>query len=136
MCCTIDLGRRPTKSKHRICLPITAQDLERFEFLLDTLEFRNVTWTWFDFLQAIKRDAIRAVWKNTGALVKTKLFRGRHTSEASSVSTGTQESLGLSSAHSRSSSATSQASTKFRPTSFFGFRVHKSQGGLDAPANL
>jgi hypothetical protein len=56
------------------------EDLNRFTFFLPTLEYRNKTWTWYDFLQAAKKgtlnslDALRAALANTGALVREKLF--------------------------------------------------------------
>ncbi|KAJ3271224.1 hypothetical protein HDV01_006957 [Terramyces sp. JEL0728] len=46
------------------------EDLHMFTFNLPTLEYRNKTWTWMDFLQAIKKAALA----NTGALVREKLF--------------------------------------------------------------
>lgn len=34
------------------------EDLNRFAFYLPTLEYRNKTWTWLDFLNAIKKGTI------------------------------------------------------------------------------
>ncbi|KAJ3358796.1 hypothetical protein HDU91_005109, partial [Kappamyces sp. JEL0680] len=51
------------------------EDLNNFPFYLNTLEYRNKTWTWLDFLNAIKKDALRAALANTGALVREKLFK-------------------------------------------------------------
>ncbi|KND00922.1 uncharacterized protein SPPG_04022 [Spizellomyces punctatus DAOM BR117] len=53
------------------------EDLYMFAFRMPTLEFRNKTWTWLDFLDAVKREALRAVLANTGALVREKLFQKR-----------------------------------------------------------
>lgn len=42
---------------------------------MPTLEYRNKTWTFYDFLQQVKKDAIRAILvANTASLVKEKLF--------------------------------------------------------------
>ncbi|KAI9095836.1 golgi-body localization protein domain-containing protein [Phlyctochytrium arcticum] len=51
------------------------EDLYMFAFRMPTLEFRNKTWTWLDFLDAVKKEAFRAVLANTGALVREKLFQ-------------------------------------------------------------
>ncbi|KAJ1334837.1 hypothetical protein BSLG_007991 [Batrachochytrium salamandrivorans] len=69
------------------------EDLHMFEFYLPTLEYRNKTWTWYDFVNAVKRDTMRAALANTGALVREKLFVKRKatlisTTSASSSSTG------------------------------------------------
>ena len=53
------------------------EDLNMFEFNLPTLEYRNKTWTWFDFVNAVKKDAMIAALTNTGALVREKLFQKR-----------------------------------------------------------
>ncbi|KAJ3150997.1 hypothetical protein HDU86_006253 [Geranomyces michiganensis] len=58
------------------------EDLFMFAFKMPTLEFRNKTWTWLDFLDAVKKEALRAVLANTGALVREKLFQKRKTSAA------------------------------------------------------
>ncbi|KAI8818444.1 golgi-body localization protein domain-containing protein [Fimicolochytrium jonesii] len=59
------------------------EDLYMFAFKMPTLEFRNKTWTWLDFLDAVKKEALRAVLANTGALVREKLFVKRKPSTAS-----------------------------------------------------
>ncbi|KAJ3415500.1 hypothetical protein HDV05_004702 [Chytridiales sp. JEL 0842] len=51
------------------------EDLNLFVFRMPTLEYRNKTWSWHDLLTALKKDAIRAVLANTGALVREKLFQ-------------------------------------------------------------
>jgi hypothetical protein len=53
------------------------EDLDQFSFFLPDLEYRNKTWTWLDFLQALKMDAFRIVLANTRALVKEKIFKQR-----------------------------------------------------------
>ncbi|KAJ3051417.1 hypothetical protein HK097_007555 [Rhizophlyctis rosea] len=53
------------------------EDLYMFAFKMPTLEYRNKTWSWLDFLEALKKDASRAVLANTGALVRDKLFQKR-----------------------------------------------------------
>ena len=45
-----------------------------FPFFLPTLEYRNKTWSWYNFIQEIRRDAIRVIFANTGALVREKIF--------------------------------------------------------------
>ena len=50
------------------------EDLQNFVVQLPTLEYRNRTWSWYDFLNALKKDALRAALANTGSLLKEKLF--------------------------------------------------------------
>ncbi|KAJ3286998.1 hypothetical protein HDU79_006035 [Rhizoclosmatium sp. JEL0117] len=50
------------------------EDLNQLTFLMPTMEYRNKTWAWQDFFSAVKKDAIRAVFHNSGALVQQKLF--------------------------------------------------------------
>ena len=53
---------------------------DMFVFHIDTLEYRNKTWSWLDFLNQIKKDAKKAVIANSGSLVKEKLlFQKRNT---------------------------------------------------------
>ncbi|KAJ3292269.1 hypothetical protein HK104_005429 [Borealophlyctis nickersoniae] len=59
------------------------EDLYMFAFKMPTLEYRNKTWTWLDVMDAVKKDAIRAVLANTGALVRDKLFQKRKPGSAS-----------------------------------------------------
>ncbi|EGF79323.1 hypothetical protein BATDEDRAFT_89946 [Batrachochytrium dendrobatidis JAM81] len=75
------------------------EDLHMFEFYLPTLEYRNKTWTWYEFVNAVKRDTMRAALANTGALVREKLFQKRkpgtvHSTTHSSIEsqTGTTSS--------------------------------------------
>ncbi|KAJ3347141.1 hypothetical protein HDU83_002347 [Entophlyctis luteolus] len=51
------------------------EDLNMFTFLMPTLEYRNRTWTWQDLFGQLKRDAIKAVLQNSGALVRDKLLK-------------------------------------------------------------
>ncbi|KAJ3024866.1 UNVERIFIED_CONTAM: hypothetical protein HDU68_007691 [Siphonaria sp. JEL0065] len=51
------------------------EDLNMFTFLMPTMEYRNKTWAWQDFFSALKKDAIKAVIHNSGALVQQKLFQ-------------------------------------------------------------
>ncbi len=46
-----------------------------FPFHMPTLEYRNKTWSWYDFIEALKKDAIRVIFANTGALVREKIFQ-------------------------------------------------------------
>ncbi|KAI8620772.1 golgi-body localization protein domain-containing protein [Chytriomyces sp. MP71] len=50
------------------------EDLHMFTFLMPTMEYRNKTWSWQDVFAALKKDAIKAVLHNSGALVREKLF--------------------------------------------------------------
>ena len=52
-----------------------------FPFFLPTLEYRNKTWSWYNFIQEIRRDAIRVIFANTGALVREKIFPKKKTLE-------------------------------------------------------
>eukprot|EP00842_Homolaphlyctis_polyrhiza_P002467 jgi/Hompol1/3220/HPOL_006407-RA len=69
------------------------EDLHMFEFYLPTLEYRNKTWTWYDFVSAIKKDAMRAALANTGALVREKLFQKRKMASAHQNETGNTNTL-------------------------------------------
>ncbi|TPX40981.1 hypothetical protein SeMB42_g05797 [Synchytrium endobioticum] len=57
------------------------EDLTNFVFRMPTLEYRNKTWTWLDFIYAVKKDAMRAAWANAPSLVREKFFT-RNTAEA------------------------------------------------------
>lgn len=50
------------------------EDITMFVFKMQTLEFRNKTWTMLDLLNAIKKEVMRSLLANTGALVREKLF--------------------------------------------------------------
>ncbi|KAJ1535036.1 hypothetical protein HK096_003065, partial [Nowakowskiella sp. JEL0078] len=51
------------------------EDFDKFTFTMPTLEFRNKTWSWYDFWDQVKKDAIRAGVANSGAFIKDKLFK-------------------------------------------------------------
>ncbi|KAI8807606.1 golgi-body localization protein domain-containing protein [Cladochytrium replicatum] len=66
------------------------EDLHNFSFKMPTLEYRNKTWTWYDFLNQVKRDAVKAVLANSGALIREKLMshgKKGHTNISSSGNT-------------------------------------------------
>jgi hypothetical protein len=63
-----------------------------FPFFLPTLEYRNKTWSWYNFIQEIRRDAIRVIFANTGALVREKIFPKKKLLENQSRN-GSQSSL-------------------------------------------
>jgi hypothetical protein len=63
-----------------------------FPFFLPTLEYRNKTWSWYNFIQEIRRDAIRVIFANTGALVREKIFPKKKLLESQSRN-GSQSSL-------------------------------------------
>ncbi|KAI9362419.1 golgi-body localization protein domain-containing protein [Zopfochytrium polystomum] len=72
------------------------EDLNMFTFAMPTLEYRNKTWSLRDVLEAVTKDAIRAVLANSAALVREKLFqrkdRPRREGQASDVSEDLQPS--------------------------------------------
>ncbi|OZJ05148.1 hypothetical protein BZG36_02198 [Bifiguratus adelaidae] len=52
------------------------EDLYDFVFRQPTLEYRNKTWTYLEFLNQVKKDILRAALAHSGALIKEK-FRQR-----------------------------------------------------------
>lgn len=50
------------------------EDLDNFLFRFPTLEFRNKTWSWTDLFYAVKKECLRVLIINTGAIVKEKIF--------------------------------------------------------------
>ncbi|KAI8925650.1 golgi-body localization protein domain-containing protein [Entophlyctis helioformis] len=82
-------------------------DLTMFEFTLPTLEYRNKTWTWYDFANALKRDTIKIAFANTGNLVREKLFQKRKINAAAH----TQAMFGVAGSGSETGSATGSGST-------------------------
>lgn len=52
-----------------------------FPFFLPTLEYRNKTWSWYNFIQEVRRDAIRVIFANTGALFREKIFPKKRNTE-------------------------------------------------------
>ncbi|KAJ3139419.1 hypothetical protein HK100_011560 [Physocladia obscura] len=59
------------------------EDLNLFTFFMPTLEYRNKTWGWQDFFDHLKKDAIKAVLHNSGALVREKLLKKNNNSSNS-----------------------------------------------------
>ena len=49
------------------------EDLHQFVFKLPTLEYHNRTWTWLEFLFAVRKDIALAIFSQTGSLVREKL---------------------------------------------------------------
>jgi Golgi-body localization protein len=47
-------------------------DIDQFTLKLPTFEYNEKTWSWLDFTLQLRRDAIRVVWGNIGALVREK----------------------------------------------------------------
>ncbi|KAI9017507.1 golgi-body localization protein domain-containing protein [Gaertneriomyces semiglobifer] len=99
------------------------EDLFMFAFKMPTLEFRNKTWTWLDFLESVKKEAFRAVLANTGALVREKLFQSKRkqaaTASASDVDTPTM---------------THRKSIRTQPGSFSMFKGKKDIRMKSAPS--
>ncbi|CAO3589305.1 unnamed protein product [Absidia cylindrospora] len=61
-------------------------DLQNFRFRQPNLEYRNKTWSWYDLLNALKKDFLRAVIKHSPALIKEKLKPSRLISDSSKAS--------------------------------------------------
>jgi hypothetical protein len=64
-----------------------------FPFFLPTLEYRNKTWSWYNFIEEVRRDAIRVIFANTGALVREKIFPKKRVPENQSRNLSSQASL-------------------------------------------
>jgi len=50
-------------------------DIFQFTFKFPTLEYRNKTWSWYEFLMAVKKDLTRTVINHVAALMKEKIFK-------------------------------------------------------------
>ncbi|ORZ12269.1 golgi-body localization protein domain-domain-containing protein [Absidia repens] len=68
-------------------------DLQNFRFRQPNLEYRNKTWSWYDLLNALKKDFLRAVIKHSPALIKEKLKPSRLICDSSSKSYADDEEL-------------------------------------------
>lgn len=51
------------------------EDIEGVILKLDDIEYKNKTWSWYELIQAIKKDSIRLLLANTAAIVREKLKR-------------------------------------------------------------
>ena len=49
------------------------QDIEKIPLELSNINYNNKTWSWYELMLAIRRDAIRILFYNTGTLVREKL---------------------------------------------------------------
>ncbi|KAI7870363.1 hypothetical protein BDF14DRAFT_1773487 [Spinellus fusiger] len=47
--------------------------MTHLKFYQPTIEYRNKTWTWYEFTQAVRIDIKRAALKHSGSLLKQKL---------------------------------------------------------------
>ncbi|KNE67589.1 hypothetical protein AMAG_12040 [Allomyces macrogynus ATCC 38327] len=56
------------------------EDINDFVLTMPTLEYRNRTWTWLEFLTQVKKDVFFAVLGHTGQLLRAKVFPSRSTS--------------------------------------------------------
>ncbi|KAJ3374125.1 hypothetical protein GGF31_008341 [Allomyces arbusculus] len=56
------------------------EDINDFVLTMPTLEYRNRTWTWLEFLTQVKKDVFFAVLGHTGQLLRAKVFPTRSTS--------------------------------------------------------
>ncbi|KAG2176544.1 hypothetical protein INT44_007207 [Umbelopsis vinacea] len=54
------------------------EDLYEFVFSQPTLEYRNRTWSWYELMNAVKKDFLRAALKHSGQLIRDKLKIRRH----------------------------------------------------------
>ncbi|KAH8550740.1 golgi-body localization protein domain-containing protein [Umbelopsis sp. PMI_123] len=54
------------------------EDLYEFVFSQPTLEYRNRTWSWYELMNAVKKDFLRAALKHSGLLIRDKLKIRRH----------------------------------------------------------
>ncbi|KAL7749237.1 Protein SABRE [Sorochytrium milnesiophthora] len=75
------------------------EDFHQFALTTPTLEYRNKTWSWFEFMSHVRRDLVKAILLQAGSLVKEKLFARRSgmTPSASSTTLNSQlASLGVS----------------------------------------
>ncbi|KAI8093840.1 golgi-body localization protein domain-containing protein [Halteromyces radiatus] len=61
-------------------------DLENFRFRQPHLEYRNKTWSWYDLVNALKKDFRKAVIKHSPALIKEKLKPRRLLSDPNKTS--------------------------------------------------
>ncbi|TPX36491.1 hypothetical protein SmJEL517_g01315 [Synchytrium microbalum] len=86
------------------------EDLTNFVFRMPSLEYRNKTWTWLDFINQVKKDSIRAVWANAPSLVREKLF-ARAIAESESTHNSDSVGVPLSTSSTQSSISTSSAAT-------------------------
>jgi hypothetical protein len=43
-------------------------------FQLPSLEYRNKTWSFYELMDAVKKEVIRAVWQNAKSFLKERLF--------------------------------------------------------------
>jgi len=50
-------------------------DIFQFTFKFPTLEYRNKTWSWYEFLMAVKKDLTRTVINHVASLMKEKIFK-------------------------------------------------------------
>ncbi|CAG8497028.1 4299_t:CDS:2 [Acaulospora colombiana] len=53
------------------------EDLYDFVIHMPTLEYRNKTWSWLDFLEQLKKDALRTILLHSPALLKEKFITSR-----------------------------------------------------------
>ncbi|ORX87977.1 hypothetical protein BCR32DRAFT_263844 [Anaeromyces robustus] len=50
-------------------------DIFQFTFKFPTLEYRNKTWSWYEFLMAVKKDLTKTVLNHVASLMKEKIFK-------------------------------------------------------------
>lgn len=78
-------------------------DIDSFLLRLPEFEYRNMTCSWLNLLQEIKKDSIKVVLSNTGSLLKEKMGFGKAKREESSQSLSVSTSAtGISSSASTS----------------------------------
>ncbi|CAO3623552.1 unnamed protein product [Cunninghamella echinulata] len=76
--CTFILIKIPS-AKHCLSFKGNKQiyDLQNFKFRQPNLEYRNKTWSWYDLLNALKKDFLKAVIRHSPSLIKEKLLPRR-----------------------------------------------------------
>ncbi|CAG8522906.1 24191_t:CDS:2, partial [Dentiscutata erythropus] len=70
------------------------EDLYDFVIQLPTLEYQNRTWSWLDFIEQLKKDAIKIILNHTTALLREKLnpYQKRRPTTPSEMSVHTLDS--------------------------------------------
>lgn len=118
-----------------------------FPFHMPTLEYRNKTWSWYDFIEALKKDAVRVIFANTGALVREKIFQQKRKTVAGgpgnsslgqqidNVSDTAFSSMGGGDAQSDISTEETIKSTKPQSKRFFSGLFRKQQQSALSPSS-
>lgn len=71
----IKIPELPVKVSYKGKKEKNIEDVNNFHLVVPTLEYHNVTWTWLDFLMAMKQDSKSALLSQA---IKHKLNLGQH----------------------------------------------------------